>query len=176
MIKNILVPLDGSTMAEAALDVAIELAKGLNGKIALLRVVPPIVPGRFYAPHMLEELQEAQVREAETYLKELEQRTQDGVTVELRVMTGEVAKTVGDFADANQSDLLVMSSHGLGGRGWQVFGSVAQKVLHSAKQPVLIVNPNQAAWEREEEEEEGRDDEAKLREMEQASAGRSALP
>ncbi len=175
MIKRILVPLDGSKMAEEALNVATELAKGLSGTIVLLRVVPPIVPGRFYAPRMLEELREAQVREAEAYLQDLtEPQAKNGVTVKASVMTGEVAKTVVDFADTNQCDLIVMSSHGLGGRGWQVFGSVAQKVLHSAKSPVLIVKPNQAAWEREEEEEEARDDEAMIGQLTQTQAGKES--
>jgi nucleotide-binding universal stress UspA family protein len=174
MITNVLVPLDGSKMAEQALAVAVELAKGLHGKIVLLRVVAPVVPGRFYAPHMLGELQEAQIREAEAYLKELtESRAQDDVPLEANVMTGEVAKTVVNFAVTNQCDLIAMSSHGLGGRGWQVFGSVAQKVLHSAKSPVLIVKPSQTAWEREEEEEERRDDDAMVGQLARTQVGKA---
>jgi nucleotide-binding universal stress UspA family protein len=175
MIKTMLVPLDGSQMAEEALDVAIELARGLNGKITLLRVVPPIVPGRFYAPNMLEELREAQVREAEAYLQELMAlQAQDGVISKTSVMTGEAADTIIKSGEAEHCDLIVMGSHGLGGRGWQVFGSVAQKVLHSAKSPVLIVKPNQAAWEREEEEEEARDDEAMIGQLTQTQAGKES--
>lgn len=173
MIKRILVPLDGSPLAEGALDAAIEMATALKGNVTLLRVVPPAVPGRFYAPHMLDELREAQVREAEAYLDEAKERLKD-VPVDTHVLTGEVAKTVVDFAGENQSDLIAMSSHGLGGRGWQVFGSVAQKVLHSASQPVLIVRPPKSAWEREEEEEEERDDEAMLNELARAGTQRQA--
>ncbi len=177
MIKRILVPLDGSKMAEEALDVAAELAKGLSGAIVLLRVVAPPVPGRFYAPHMLDELQEAQVREAEAYIEEVAERSgADDLGVDTHVPTGEVADTIIGSAEVEHCDLIVMGSHGLGGRGWHVFGSVAQKVLQSAKSPVLIVKPSQAAWEREEEEEEGRDDVAMLDETAQASAGRLALP
>ena len=177
MIENMLVPLDGSKLAEQALDVAVDMAVGLNSKIVLCRVVPPPVPGRFYSAHMLDELQEAQVREAEAYLAECEQaRLQSGLAVESHVETGEVATTVVDFAQANQCDMIVMSSHGLGGRGWNVFGSVAQKVLNSAKQPVLIVKPDPAAWELEEEDEEEKDDEAMFDELAKAGAGRVALP
>jgi len=172
MIKRILLPLDGSKMAEEALDVATDLAKGLSGTIVLLRVVEPPVPGRFYAPHMLDELQEAQAHEAEAYMEEVVERiATDGPGIDTRVPTGEVADTIIRSAEAEQCDLIVMGSHGLGGRGWYVFGSVAQKVLHSAKSPVLIVKPSQAAWEREEEEEEGRDDEALLGQLTRTQAG-----
>ncbi len=176
MIKRILVPLDSSRMAEEALDVAIELAKGLSSTLVLLRVVAPPVPGRFYAPHMLDELQEAQVHEAEAYMEETKARFGNAsLGIDAHVSAGEVADTIIRFGEDEHCDLIAMGSHGLGGRGWQVFGSVAQKVLHSANSPVLIVKPSQAAWQREEEEEEGRDDEAMLDETAQASAGRLAL-
>jgi len=177
MIHRILVPLDGSKLAEKALETSVELATALKGEVLMVRVVPPAVPGRFYSPHMLDELQEAQVREAESYLGECkDERAKTDVQVETRVITGEAAKSLVDLADENDIDLIVMSSHGLGGRGWAVFGSVAQKVLHTSKPPVLIVRPDRAAWEREEEEEEELDDSVMLDEMKKASAGRSALP
>ncbi len=175
MIKRILVPLDGSEIAEEALNVAGELAQGLSGDVTLLRVVPPPVPGRFYAPHILEELREAQVREAEAYVEEARHKLADGVTVDAHVLSGEVAATLLEFAESKDYDLIVMSSHGLGGRGWQVFGSVAQKVLHASSRPILIVRPGAAEWEREEEQEESRDDEALLDQMALANAESSAM-
>jgi nucleotide-binding universal stress UspA family protein len=177
MIQNVLVSLDGSALAEQALDVAREMAKGLNAHLTLCRVVSPPVPGRFYAPGMLDELREAQIREAEAYLEERKADCEkDGSLVETKVMTGEAARTIVTLAGDSSSDLIVMSSHGLGGRGWAVFGSVAQKVLHSAEQPVLIVKPDRAAWEREEEDEEELDDAAAIAAMEKASEGRQKLP
>ncbi len=175
MIKRILVPLDGSEIAEEALNIAGELAQGLSGEITVLRVVPPPVPGRFYAPHLLDELQEAQVREAEAYVEEARHRLADGVNVDTHVLCGEVAATLLEYAESEDCDLIVMSSHGLGGRGWQVFGSVAQKVLHAAGRPVLIVRPGDAEWEREEEREEGRGDEALLDQMALANAESTAM-
>jgi nucleotide-binding universal stress UspA family protein len=159
-------------MAEEALGVAVDFAKGHSGDIVLLRVVAPPVPGRFYAPHMLDELEEAQVREAEAYVDEIAVRFgADDLAIDTHVTGGEVADTIIRSAEAERCDLIVMGSHGLGGRGWHVFGSVAQKVLHSAKSPVLIVKPSQAAWEREEEEEEVRDDEALLGQLARTQAG-----
>lgn len=152
MIKRLLVPLDGSHLAEAALTSAGELAESLRATMILARVVPPPVPGRFYASHLLDEMQEAQVREAGAYLDQIAERLrQDRLEVNTHVLTGHVAATLVEFALRERCDLIVMSSHGLGGQGWHVFGSVAQKVLESSQAPVLIVRPPSSAGEREEE-------------------------
>ena len=133
---------------------ATELASRLSGTIVLPRVVAPPVPGRFYAPRMLDELKEAQVREPETYIDEVPARFgADDLGIDTHVITGEVADTIITSGEAERCDLIVMGSHGLGGRGWFVFGGVGRKVLRSAKSPVLIFRPSPAAWEREEEEE-----------------------
>ena len=152
MIKRLLVPLDGSHLAEAALTSAGELAESLRATMILARVVPPPVPGRFYASHLLDGMQEAQVREAGAYLDQIAERLrQDRLEVNTHVLTGHVAATLVEFALRERCDLIVMSSHGLGGQGWHVFGSVAQKVLESSQAPVLIVRPPSSAGEREEE-------------------------
>ncbi len=171
MIKRLLVPLDGSEFAEQALTTAGELAEGLDGTVILVRVVPPPVPGRFYAPTLLEELQEAQVREAEAYLDSVAVRLKrDRLHVDTHVLSGEVAATLVRFARFEPCELIVMGSHGLGGVGWHVFGSVAQKVLHSSRCPVLIVRPTPAEWEREEELEEQQADQALLHELSRSRA------
>jgi len=166
MIKRLLVPLDGSELAEQALVIAAGLAESLNGSLAIVRVVPPPVPGRFYAPKLLEQMQEAQVREAEAYLDSIAGRLKDDrLGPSTHVLTGEVAATLVRLAGEEHCDLIVMASHGLGGAGWHVFGSVAQKVLHSSRCPVLIVRPTPAEWEREEEWEEQQADQALLGEL-----------
>ena len=166
MIKRLLVPLDGSGFAEEALVIAGDLAESLDGMILLARVVPPPTPGRFYAPGLLEQMREAQTREAEAYLTSVQSRLrQDRLRVETRVLSGEVAATLVRLAGRERCDLVVMSSHGLGGVGWHAFGSVAQKVLHSSRCPVLIVRPSAADLEREEETEEQQADEALLGEL-----------
>lgn len=163
MLKRLLVPLDGSKLAEEALVTAAELAESLNASIVLLRVVPSSVPGRFYSPQLLEHVQQAQAQEAEAYLTSVADRlTADRLRVDTHVLFGEVAASVVRFTEIERSDLIVIGSHGLGGRGWQVFGSVAQKVLHSSRCPVLIVRPTAEAWEREEEMEEEQADQAHL--------------
>ena len=166
MIKRLLVPLDGSELAEEALVIAGDLAESLDGVIVLARVVPPPVPGRFYAPNLLEQVREAQTREAEAYLASAAERLkEDRLHVETRVEAGEVATTLVRLAEQERCQLIVMGSHGLGGLGWHVFGSVAQKVLHASHCPVLIVRPTPAEMEREEETEEREADAALLNEL-----------
>ena len=166
MIERLLVPLDGSKLAERALVIASELAERLSGTIVLARVVPPPLPGRFYAPNLLEQVEEAQEREAQTYLAEVASRLkEDHLPVETHVLSGEVASTLVRFAERERCELIVMASHGLGGLGWHVFGSVAQKVLHAARSPVLVVRPTPAEIEGEEEMEEQQADAALLSEI-----------
>jgi nucleotide-binding universal stress UspA family protein len=163
MKKRILVPLDGSTLAEEALPVAGELAEGLDAALELVRVVPPPVPSRFYAPRLREQVLEAQVAEAEAYLAEVAARLRgDRLQVETHVLTGEAARALTRFAEREHCRLIVMGSHGMGGLGSQVFGSVAQKVLHTAGCPVLTVRPPPEVLEREEEAEELQTDAALL--------------
>jgi nucleotide-binding universal stress UspA family protein len=163
MIKRLLVPLDGSHLAEQALKVAGDVAEGTSATIVAVRVVPPPIPGRFYAPNLLDQLQAAQLKEAEAYLLR-----GDRLSVETRAASGAVADTLAGLAASERCDIIVMSSHGLGGVGWRVFGSVAQKVLHSAPCPILIVRPSQDELDREEEEEEEQADEALLGELTQS--------
>ncbi len=166
MIERLLVPLDGSELAEEALRIAGEMAESADGVLVLSRVVPPPVPGRFYAPNLLEQVQEAQVKEAEVYLAAVAGRLrEDRLHVETRVLTGDVPSTLVRLAQQERCDVIVMSSHGLGGVGWHVFGSVAQKVLHSSRCPVLIVRPSPGEFEREEEKEEQLTDQALLSEL-----------
>ena len=170
MIRRLLVPLDGSHLAERALVIAGDLAEGVNGAIVLARVVPPPVPGRFYAANFLDQLREAQLKEAGAYLASVADRLRrDRLSVETRVLSGPVAETLVDLTSAERCDIIVMSSHGLGGVGWRVFGSVAQKVLHTAPCPILIVRPTEAELEREEEEEEEQADAALLGELAQSA-------
>ena len=139
MIKRLLVPLDGSHLSEAALTSAGELAEGLRATMILARVVPPPVPGRFYASHLLDELQEAQVREAGAYLDQIaEQLRQDRQEVDTHVLTGHVAATLVEFALRERCDLIVMSSHGLGGRAGMSSAAWRRKCLSRPRRRFLL--------------------------------------
>jgi nucleotide-binding universal stress UspA family protein len=128
--------------------------------------VPPPVPGRFYAPKLLEQVEDAQRREAEAYLAEVAERLRaDRLRVETHVLMGEAALAIVQFAEHQGCHMIVMCSHGMGGLAKQVFGSVSQKVLYASTRPVLIIRPSPPELEREEEFEERAADEAILQEL-----------
>jgi nucleotide-binding universal stress UspA family protein len=165
-----LVPLDGSELAERALIIAGDMAESLNATIILTRVVPPPVQGSFYAPRLAEEMQQAQTKDAQAYLDEVAARLRaDRLTVDTRLARGEPASGIIRLARDEPCELIVMGSHGMGGLGWHVFGSVAMKVLHGASIPVLIVQSRPEDFDREEEKEETLADAALLSKLPDAS-------
>ncbi|MGB2695397.1 MAG: universal stress protein [Dehalococcoidia bacterium] len=155
MIRRLLVPLDGSKLAERALVIAADIAESLSATLVIARVVPPPVPGRFYRPNLLREMEDAQTKEAEAYLSSVAKKLrEDRLSVEMRVLSGPVATTLVEEAKRDASNLIVISSHGMGGLGPRVFGSVAQKLLYSAHCPVLVAQSSADDRDVEEEAEE----------------------
>ncbi|MHB0912225.1 MAG: universal stress protein [Armatimonadota bacterium] len=144
MYKNILVPLDGSGLAEQALTHATELAKSLGAKVTLLYVLEPV--GLHPEPGLMGPVlsysfdMEDEEKSAEEYLEHIEKRLQmDGVDASRYVLQGDPASVIVDFAAEKGIDLIAMSTHGRSGiRRW-VYGSVADRVLRSARVPVLLI-------------------------------------
>lgn len=143
MYKKILVPLDGSKLAECVLPHVQTLAQGSNvEEIVFVRVVEPFYPrGEF----VIEESQRKKIEAghktaAEEYLKNLTARLNyDGVKISYEVLYGFVADTLGDFVNKNQIDLIVIATHGRSGVSRWVWGSVADRILRSSCVPVLMV-------------------------------------
>ena len=175
MIKRVMVPLDGSELSERALVVAGDLAESLSATMILARVVPAPVPGRFYAPGLLQQVGEAQTQEAEAYLAATAGRLrEDRLSVDTRLLHGDVAPALVAAAEGDRCDLIAITSHGMSGLGSQVFGSTAQKLLYSAPCPVLVVRCHEGELLREEEREEGVSDEAMLAQLSAATEGNVA--
>ena len=134
--QKILVPLDGSTLAESALPTAIRLAKAFGASLHLVRAAEATpAPGGDSI-----EAQIRVVREAEDYVKEIEQRVAaEGVAVATSVWYGRATESIVEAADVNHVDLIVMSTHGRTGLGRLFLGSVAESVLRAAHIPVLLL-------------------------------------
>jgi nucleotide-binding universal stress UspA family protein len=138
-MKNvkILVPLDGSALAEAAVRRAIDYADG-GADLVLLRAAEAwTLPGG--------DVQRAQldaVTEAEEYLKIVAAYAfrRGARTVETHVWYGSPAPAIIEAASVLQVDLIVMSTHGRKGLGRLVFGSVAERVLRGTKTSILLVH------------------------------------
>ena len=136
-IQKILVPLDGSMLAEAAIDTAIHLAAGAPVTLSLLRAAEArTLPGADPT-----DMEVRVVREAEDYLASVRDRlAKRGIThVDTSVWYGDPAPAIPEAARLKKADLIVMSSHGRSGLGRLILGSVAESVLHSTTVPLCIV-------------------------------------
>ncbi|HEX9821876.1 MAG TPA: universal stress protein [Methylomirabilota bacterium] len=141
-IKTILVPLDGSILAETALTPAVDLAREHGAKLVLLRAaeahsLPMADPT---------EAQVQAVRAAEDYLTDARGRVaQAGVgDVDTSVWYGAPVEAIVEAARYRGADLIVMSSHGRSGLGRLVLGSVAETVLRATRVPILLIRPGEA--------------------------------
>jgi len=143
MFRRILVPLDGSTRAEQALPVAARLAQVSGGIVVLLRVVNPLSEQAPYYPSDSEIIRAMIEAEEDTALNYLDNVTQmsllTGVQTETSVMFGQPTTIILSEMDAHRIDLIVMCSHGYTGMKHWMLGSVAEKIVHHAPVPVLIL-------------------------------------
>ena len=141
MFKQLLVPLDGSALAEVVLPVAAYLAQTLGAKVMLLHVVernaPPTVHGERHLTNLVE---------AKAYLTEVTRRAFPAdVPVEQHVHTGELgdmAHTIAAHIDEMKADLIVMCAHGQGGLKRMIVGRIAQQVVACGSAPVLLIQPD----------------------------------
>ena len=141
-VKTILVPLDGSVLAEAALTPALETARETGGALVLLRAAEA------HAMPMADptEAQVEVVRQAEEYLANVRTRVIRAgvVNVDVSVWYGPPAEAIVEAARFRKADLIVMSSHGRSGVGRLVLGSVAESVLRATAVPILLIRPGDA--------------------------------
>jgi nucleotide-binding universal stress UspA family protein len=140
-VQRIVVALDGSELAEAALPEAERFARTMNASILLVRaVVPPaILHGGEIVPGALPVLDELET-EASQYLERTAERVRaHGVEVDLKVAAGIPAEVLLDVANDNGADLIVMTTHGRSGLDRWMFGSVADAVVRHGELPVLVI-------------------------------------
>ena len=138
---KILIPLDGSEMAEAAIAPALEMAQAGSSLILMRAADARILPGTDAI-----DAQVQAVREAEDYLAGVKARLEKTGTkgVETHVWYGPAAPAVVEAARVQKVDLIVMSTHGRSGLGRIIFGSVAESVLRGTRVPIFLVRPPDA--------------------------------
>ena len=146
MYKRALVPLDGSSVAETIIPFIVDIAGPLDMEVVLLRVVEPIAPMVIEgARHFEMEDVEARRTDAEEYLAPIAVELRNkAVRVESRVRRGNPAEQIVAVARETGADLIAMSTHGRGGLGRLVFGSVAQAVLRQVEIPVFLMRATEA--------------------------------
>lgn len=139
MFKHILVPLDGSALAESILPAAASLASSLDASITLLHVIEQNAPEEIHKDRHL-----TKAEEAENYLQAIAQTHFARAKVEWHVHTAEVKHVAGSIAahaEELKSDLILLCTHGHGGVRTILFGSIAQQVIAQGETLVLVLRP-----------------------------------
>lgn len=137
-IAHLLVPLDGSPLAESALPAAMALARHLPARVTLLHVLERAAPETIHGERHLKG-----TGEAEAYLADVASRfAEAGIAVASHTHPdpeGDVAGSIAVHARAQRADLIVMCAHGRGGlRDW-FSGAIAQRVIRHGGAPVLMM-------------------------------------
>ena len=153
MYKNIMVPLDGSELAECVLPHVEAFIAGYKVKtVVFVRVIEP-TPARYSElssttnPHGFENMQknidmidEERKASAARYINHVINRIKhDDTEIKEEVLVGQVAERLVDYVDANKINLVLIATHGRSGLTRWVRGSIADKVLRSSSAPVLMV-------------------------------------
>jgi len=145
MYKKIMVPLDGSELAECVLPHVEAFIKGFNiSDLILVRVVEPeTLPYRIEGgvdPQIIAEKEATRKSAAKNYLEGIVKRfSREGTAVHSEVIIGRVTESLADHAEENDVDVFIIATHGRSGVTRWVMGSVADKLLRSARVPVLMV-------------------------------------
>ena len=135
MYESVLIPLDGSELAESILTELDKIAITSSTRLVLIRVCS----GQVVSERYLSETRSQFVQEAESYLENMKARLNaKGFTVEVHVCYGDPAFEILDLADLVDVNLIAMSTHGRSGFGRWLLGSVAEKVIRHSNKPVLL--------------------------------------
>jgi len=146
MYKKIMVPLDGSELAECVLPQAQAIATGCGvSTVVLVRVVEPLIlpigEAQFVVKEEIWRETESELKaEAREYLDQLVGKLHFGASkLETQILFGPVSQSLADYAEKGEFDLIVISTHGRSGIGRWVWGSVADRLLRASCVPVLMV-------------------------------------
>lgn len=140
-IREILVPLDGSALAESVLPAVARLAKKISGTVTFMHVIEQNPPERVHGqPHL------RRPDQAEEYLRTIaSMQIFDGIPISVHVHeTGvrDVSQSISDHSEELRQDLIVMCTHGNSGLHELLVGSIAQQVISLSSTPVMLVNPS----------------------------------
>lgn len=143
MLEHILLPLDGSALAERVLPHAVALTKAFDSKLTLLRVVFQEEDENCHS--MINPIDwQMRKTEAESYLKSVKNRLGEiDIDSEMHIIEGKPAHQIIEFAKQNDVNLILMSSHGSSGVSEWNINSTVQKVLLRAMSPVMIIRAYQ---------------------------------
>jgi nucleotide-binding universal stress UspA family protein len=145
--KRIVVPLDGSTLAEQILPRVMALASVEEAEITLLNVLIPQTHSQKEIVDPSLPWWDKDIAVAQSYLFRIASRLRrNGASVTTDIVIGDnVASAIGDFAGRERADLIAIATHGRGGLARMLRGSVAAAVMHSASKSMLVLKPDNVA-------------------------------
>lgn len=133
-VKTVIVPLDGSELSRHAVGLATTLARARSGSLTLVHVIDE--PAFSDLPPAMAVEDRAN---AEQYLASIASSIEEGMPVKTHILTGNPTEELLRFADRAPGSMIAMSTHGRGGFGRVMFGSVADKIVRGSKVPVALV-------------------------------------
>lgn len=143
MFEKILVPLDGSPLAQAILPYVMVVAKGFHSRVILFHVAETALDHKApeqktYADETMERIRPM----AESYLAGVaDELRKEGIDVATEVVKGQATAQIVEYADKENIGLIAISTHGRSGLARWVMGSEIDKILRACEQPVLLVRP-----------------------------------
>jgi len=155
MFKRLLVPLDGSPFALQALPYAAEIAQRFSAEVVLVQVMKPATfiiaagaPGGVspaaseIAVQAARETDKRNAARARRYLSDkVRTMTSQRIESSYQVLGGDTARSIIEFGEKENIDLVVMTTHGKSGLKRAVMGSIADAVIRQSGKPVLVVRP-----------------------------------
>ncbi|MBN1690219.1 MAG: universal stress protein [Dehalococcoidia bacterium] len=144
MYKKIMVPLDGSQIAECVIPHIEAIAGKSSAKVELVTVIEPLeIPTRGHIAISDDEIKQIDAegkKEANKYLDRVSDRlTKAGVKTDTVILSGNAADRLTRYAVNNDIDLIIMATHGRSGISRLFWGSVAEKILRATEIPVLLI-------------------------------------
>jgi nucleotide-binding universal stress UspA family protein len=141
-IKKILFATDYSAGSERACDMVRSLAKACGASIVVLHVVNELTDpqSRYLSSEVIESLSREVKTHAVDEMRHFARRHFDGLDYTTDVQAGRASEEILRYADAMQADLIVMGTHGRSGLEKLFVGSTAEKIVRSARTPVLTVH------------------------------------
>ncbi|MFC1983272.1 universal stress protein [Chloroflexota bacterium] len=145
MYQKIMVPLDGSKLAECVLPHVESIARGCEVRnVVLVSAVEPIQlhsgGENLFSEEDLKRIEASHWSTAESYLGQIASRLKgEGINAQSEVISGKAADSLTKYAEKNDVDLTVIATHGHSGVSRWVWGSVSDRILRSTCVPVLMV-------------------------------------
>ena len=139
MYRRILLPLDGSSLAEQAVPHAVAQAERFQAELILLKVLPPL-PERPMSSPGRRQAEDLSAKLAREYLEGVAAGIRErDIPVQVVTVEGQAHPQIVQFAEENEVHLIVMSTRGQSGLSRWLMGSIADRVVRGATVPVLLI-------------------------------------